>query len=81
MIQAANDELEEITPAAKTSPEVMTVRAAIYLQAEAWQLLREVGEFLVRNWPEEAQHWIWLAYGTRRSVIHPPLQGHISLPP
>jgi hypothetical protein len=50
----------------------MVVRAVIYRQTEAWQLLREVGGFLVLNWPEEAQHWIWLAYGTRRSVIHPP---------
>ena len=66
MIQDANDELEEIAPAAKTSREVMVVRAVIYRQAEAWQLLREVGGFLVLNWPEEVQHWIWLAYGTRR---------------
>lgn len=66
MHQEANDALEELPPAVKTSREVMTLRARIYQKVGSWEFLREVGGYLARTWPDEAQHWIWLAYGTRR---------------
>lgn len=66
MVQEANDELEELAPAVKHSRGVLAVRARIYIAAGSWELLREVAGFLVNCWPEDAQHWIWLTYGTRR---------------
>jgi hypothetical protein len=74
MHQAANDALENLPPAAKASREVMTRRAWIYQKVTPWELLREVGGYLTRTWPDEAQHWIWLAYGTRRCEVDPEIQ-------
>lgn len=65
MLQEANDEIENLPPAVKTVKEVLILRAYVYQEAGAWELLREVGCFLTRTWPEDYLHWIWLAYGTR----------------
>lgn len=66
MLQDAADELAKLPPALRDCREAMGVCALIQLKAGAWQRLREVGSHLARNWPEEANHWIWLAFGTRR---------------
>ena len=66
MFQDATDELEGLPPELMTTREVLSVRALIYHQTGEWQLLREVGGYLVHHWPGESQHWIWVAYGTRR---------------
>jgi predicted Zn-dependent protease len=66
MIQEANDEIEEIPTPTKISKNVMAARVEIYSAARAWEHMREVAAFLVREWPEEAHHWIALANATRR---------------
>ncbi|MCF7675559.1 MAG: hypothetical protein K9N23_02890 [Akkermansiaceae bacterium] len=76
MVQEANDEIEEIPAAMKVTGEVMRARVDIYSAAKSWDLMREVADFLVRQWPENSQHWISLAYATRRcrsieeAVVH-----------
>jgi tetratricopeptide (TPR) repeat protein len=65
MFQEASDEIKNLPAAVKTGKEVMDLRARIYEQLGTWELLREVGGYLVKMWPEESQHWLWLAYGTR----------------
>lgn len=65
MFQEANDELEALPPELEDSRQVLELRAEIYQRTDAWELLRGVGGCLVHHWPEEAQHWIWLACGTR----------------
>lgn len=65
MFQEANDEIEKSPFQMKDSKAVLTVRAFIYHETGSWQLLLEVGDFLTRTWPEEIEHWICLAYGTR----------------
>ena len=66
MIQEANDEIEAIPTPAKISKDVMGARVEIYSAAREWEHMREVAAFLVREWPEDAQHWISLANATRR---------------
>lgn len=66
MVQEANDEIEELPPKMKVSREVMRARVEIYSAAKAWDQMREVAAFLVREWPEDSQHWISLAHATRR---------------
>lgn len=66
MPQEANDEIEALPPELKTSRQVLSIRASIYMESGAWQLMREVSGFLVKQWPEESQHWIWLGWATRR---------------
>jgi hypothetical protein len=62
----ANDELEDIPPAHRLHLEVLVMRVMVSQQAEAWELMCEVSRFLAETWPEVAQHWIWVAYSTRR---------------
>ena len=66
MLEDAVDELGKLPPPLRDSREAMGVCALIQLKASAWERLREVGGHLTRNWPDEANHWIWLAYATRR---------------
>ena len=67
MNDAAMDEIEGVAPGLKLCREVLTVRTEICMRAEAWEQVRVISTHLVREWPDDAQHWIWLAYGTRRS--------------
>ena len=66
LLEDANEEIEQLASAEKTSPGVLRLRAAIYMQMNSWDLLREVAGFLVENIPQDSQHWIWHAYATRR---------------
>lgn len=71
LFQDANDEIEHLPPQEKISPGVLRLRAAIYTELKSWNLLREVAKVLVDQIPEDTQHWIWLAYATRRAAsIH-----------
>ena len=66
MIEEANEEVEALPPELKTDIDVLGLRAMIYQESGAWQLLREVSGYLVKISPENSQNWIWLAYATRR---------------
>lgn len=59
--------IEELPPAQRTSIPIIQLQASIYMKLEAWHLLGAMGSALVRFKPEEAQHWMWFAYATRRS--------------
>lgn len=67
MLAEASAELEEIDPGQKLCREVLAVRARIYEAAGAWESMCVVSGHLAREWPDEAQHWMWLAYATRRT--------------
>ena len=49
MYQEANDEIETLPLVVQTDREVLDLRAHIYEALGEWQLLREVGGFLVRT--------------------------------
>jgi Tfp pilus assembly protein PilF len=71
MFEEANGEVEQLPPEEKTSLSVLRLRAAIYSETKSWHLLREVAGFLVDSLPGDPQHWIWLAYATRRTTSIP----------
>ncbi len=66
MLDEANDEIESLPPESKADKVVNGIQALIYMGTGSWQLMREVSGFLTHEWPAESQHWIWLAYATRR---------------
>ena len=68
MAGEANNEIEALSPEVKTSREVLSLRASVYMEAGSWELLREVSTFLVKNWPGESLHWVWLGFATRRCL-------------
>jgi predicted Zn-dependent protease len=71
LAEDANDAIERIPPAMKVSKTVLRLRVDIYLAAGAWEHMREVAAFLVRQWPNEPEHRISLAHATRqcRSIM------------
>lgn len=71
MFEEANDEIEQLPSEEKNSPGVLRLRAAIYSETKSWHLLHEVAGFLVNSLPGDPQHWIWLAYATRRTTSIP----------
>jgi len=64
--QEANEELEKITLALRSHPDVLLVRFEIYSKAGKWALATEIAGELVQIRPDEAQFWISHAYATRR---------------
>jgi tetratricopeptide (TPR) repeat protein len=68
MYDDANEELENVDPFNRTTPEVLRVRIAIYHGLQKWELLRVVALQLTRLEPENIQWVISLAYATRRAV-------------
>jgi hypothetical protein len=88
MNQAASQAIERLPAGVRASREVLTLRAFIYEETGAWQLLCDVAGVLVREWPGDAQHWIWHAAGTRHRhglaeagrVLHGALHRHDSEP-
>jgi Tfp pilus assembly protein PilF len=71
MFEDANDEIEQLSPEEKTTSGLLQLRAAIYSETKSWHLLQEVAGFLVDSLPGDPQHWIWLAYATRRTTDIP----------
>lgn len=68
MFEDANDELENVDPFNRTTPEVLSIRAAIYHGLKKWELLRVVALQLTRLEPENIQWVVSLAHATRRAV-------------
>lgn len=71
MFEEANEEIEQLPLEDKVSPGVLRLRTAIYSETKSWHLLREGAGFLVDSLPGDPQHWIWLAYATRRTASIP----------
>jgi tetratricopeptide (TPR) repeat protein len=68
MFDDANEEVENVDPFNRTTPEVLRVRAAIYHGLKKWELLRVVTLKLTQLEPTNVQWTISLAYATRRAV-------------
>lgn len=68
MFEDANEEIELLPSQEKLSPGVLHLRAAIYSEMKSWDLLQEISGFLADSLPDDPQHWIWLAYATRRTT-------------
>lgn len=68
MFEEANAELENVDPFNRTTPEVLSIRAAIYHGLQKWELLRVVALQLTRLDPANVQWVVSLAYATRRAV-------------
>lgn len=63
----ANEELEKISPAMRSHPDVLETRWKIYAKAEMWEAAAVVSEALTRVVPERAQSWLSHSYSLRRS--------------
>lgn len=68
MYEDANAELENVDPFNHTTPEVLSIRAAIYHGLKKWELLRVVALQLTRLEPANVQWVVSLAYATRRAA-------------
>ena len=66
MLDEAAAEIEEIDYSLRLAREVLTMRARIYHAAGAWRHLETVAVHLVREWPQDARHWVWLAAAMRK---------------
>jgi predicted Zn-dependent protease len=66
MMEEANEVIEALPHEAKTEKIVLELQVEIYGRTASWQQMREVAGFLAHEWPEDSQHWISLAYATRR---------------
>lgn len=64
--EAANDELDELSPLIQTHPDVLQVRVKIYCKAEKWLYAAEVADALCRMLPESAYGPLHLAYALRK---------------
>lgn len=69
-LQAA-EELDLIQAGFLADPDVLHALARVCCGTEAWQSLATAAGRLVIARPEDSQHWIWLAYATRRCVSIP----------
>jgi hypothetical protein len=68
MLDDANGELEKVDPPNHTTPEFLSIRAAIYHGLKKWELLRVVALQLTRLEPTNVQWVVSLAYATRRAT-------------
>lgn len=66
MPEDAGEELDNLPPSRRQDPIVLRIRAHIHCQTHEWDSLREVSTLLTSRDPSDSQHWIWLAYATRR---------------
>jgi len=64
--EMAHEEIEEIPPAFRTCEGVMRMRTMVFERMEAWELMCATAAHLAKNWPEKPEHWVWLAFATRR---------------
>jgi tetratricopeptide (TPR) repeat protein len=56
--QAANTELEEITPEARVHPDVLDLRWAIYAKHLKWEACIEIASALVKLAPDRSDSWV-----------------------
>ena len=68
MFYEANAALEEIDPFCRHLPEVLVVRVAIYHGLKKWELMSVVAGKLAEWNPNEPDHFVNLAYATRRAA-------------
>ncbi|WAC18927.1 hypothetical protein OVA24_16975 [Luteolibacter sp. SL250] len=66
MAEDAAEELDLLPPHRAGDLVVLRVRAHIHSELHAWDALRETAARLTTHAPQDSQHWIWLAYATRR---------------
>ena len=66
MPQDAWDALEEIPAEERHLPPVLQIRLEIYRHMEKYEGMATMAEHLTKQFPEEAQYWISLAYAQRR---------------
>ncbi len=67
MFEDATSELAGIPVAAPHARQLLGMRALVSQAAGNWELMGEAAGELVRQWPDDSNHWIWLAYAMRRS--------------
>ena len=65
MLNEASDELEAIEGEDRLSPEVMSVRRDLYMEAKQWDLLLAVSRELARQRPKLDKGWIGWAFALR----------------
>ena len=68
----ANDEIEAIELARKTSSEVLAVRVEVFRALSKWDLMEVVARQLPFQQPDEPNNCITLAFDTRRVVNERP---------
>jgi predicted Zn-dependent protease len=66
LMEEAEEEIEALPPEAKTEKIVLELQVEIHSGTYSWQRMREVAGILAHEWPDDSQHWISLAYATRR---------------
>lgn len=59
---AANEELESITPQLRAHPDVLKVRFGVYLAARHFELAIAAADALVKILPEDPEGWIHRSY-------------------
>jgi predicted Zn-dependent protease len=62
----ANEELEQISVANRTHPNVLQVRWRVYAKAEKWDTCLEIATALTRLTPERRFGWLHLAMSLRK---------------
>ena len=50
----------------KTERSVLELQLRICEKTSSWQRMREIAGMLTKEWPDDSQHWISLAFATRR---------------
>jgi tetratricopeptide (TPR) repeat protein len=68
MPQDAWDALEEIPAEERHLPPVLQIRLEIYRHMEKYEGMATMAEHLTKQFPEDAQYWISLAYAQRRYI-------------
>jgi tetratricopeptide (TPR) repeat protein len=64
----ANAELENITPALRSHPDVLEIRWQIYAKESKWDACREIAAALLKQRPDLAAAWLHLSYSARRAT-------------
>ena len=67
MLDDAANELEEIPPVLKRSPEVVAIRVEIYRAASKWEEMAMLSRQLVKMRPDDSAAWLALAFAVRRA--------------
>jgi len=66
MLQDAWDALEKIDAEQRHLPQVLQVRLEIYRRMGKYEGMATMAEHLTKEFPEDSQNWISLAYAQRR---------------
>ena len=66
-VNAANAELDNLTPELRVHPAVLEVRWQIYAKAKRWEACIEIARTLTELVPTDVNNWVDLAYSTRQA--------------